>query len=75
MADAKPVNNKESMTMSADQVRALVRELIHALPGNPPAPPRGEGEDGSFAKDIQNFKRRLPVFVNNLTHNSKWNLN
>ena len=63
MADEKPVNNKESMTMSADQVRALVRELIHALPGNPPAPPRGEGEDGSFAKDIQNFKRRLPVFV------------
>ena len=51
------------MTMSAEQVRTLVQELLQALPNrNPPVQPR-EADEGSFAKDIQNFKRKLPAFI------------
>ena len=51
------------MTMSAEQVRTLVQELLQALPNrNPPVQPR-EVDEGSFAKDIQNFKRKLPAFI------------
>ena len=66
MAEAKSEATSEKtsakMSMSADQIRTLVQELLRALPRDPPAQPR-EVDEGSFAKDIQNFKRKLPTFV------------
>ena len=65
MAEAKPDvsgrKTSEKMSMSADQIRTMVQELVRALPREQPAPPRED--EGSFAKDIQNFKRKLPTFV------------
>ena len=60
-SDVASRKTSEKLSMSVDQIRTMVQELVRALPRDPPAPPRED--EGSFAKDIQNFKRKLPTFV------------